>query len=129
MRRPGHPLSRTQGERDGVRGVSINHLVVGHFHCSLHAPREDFLTRSVRTTFKLTHYPILLQPETPATMWKRRSAQMLQNQTANLSQEQRQKVHPDFLADEQAYLNMRASLLGQYRGQWVAVQSGKVTVA
>jgi hypothetical protein len=54
---------------------------------------------------------------------------MLQNQTANLSQEQRQKVHPDFLADEQAYLNMRASLLGQYRGQWVAVQSGKVTVA
>ena len=28
--------------------------VVGHFHCSLHAPREDFLTRSVRTTFKWT---------------------------------------------------------------------------
>ena len=54
---------------------------------------------------------------------------MLQIQTANLSQDQRQKVHPDFLADEQAYLNMRASLLGQYRGQWVAVQSGKVTVA
>src|ERR1019366_7301198 len=56
MRRPGHPLSRTQGERDGVRGVSINHLVVGQFYCSLHAPREDFLTRSVRTTFKLTRY-------------------------------------------------------------------------
>ena len=54
---------------------------------------------------------------------------MLQIQTAKLSQDQRHMVHPDFLADEQAYLSMRASLLGLYGGQWVAVQGGKVTTA
>jgi Family of unknown function (DUF5678) len=54
---------------------------------------------------------------------------MMQIQTANLSRDQQQKVHPDFLADEQAYLHMRPALLAQYRGQWVAVQGGKVTAA
>lgn len=51
---------------------------------------------------------------------------MLRIQTANLTQEQQRLVHPDFLADEQAYLHMRSTLLAQYRGQWVAVQGGKV---
>ncbi len=54
---------------------------------------------------------------------------MLQIQTANLDHDQRQLVHPDFVADEQAYLNMRGYLLAQYRGQWVAVQDGKVIAA
>jgi len=54
---------------------------------------------------------------------------MLQIQTANLSQDQLQMVHPDFLADEQAYLKMRGSLLGPYRGQWVAVRGGNVIAA
>ena len=49
---------------------------------------------------------------------------MLQTQTAKLSQQQQRLVHPDFLADELAYLNMRAGLLAQYRGQWVAVKGG-----
>src|SRR5205823_6022786 len=50
-------------------------------------------------------------------------------QTANLSQDKQQLLHPEFVADEKAYLKMRASLLGQYRGQWVAVQGGKVIAA
>src|SRR5438132_5996289 len=54
---------------------------------------------------------------------------MLQTQTANLPQDQQQRLHPDFLANEQAYLHMRDSLLAQYRGQWVAVHGGKVLVA
>ena len=54
---------------------------------------------------------------------------MLQTQTANLSQEEQKCLHPDFLADEQAYLRMRDSLLGPYRGQWVAVQHGSVIAA
>jgi predicted aspartyl protease len=54
---------------------------------------------------------------------------MLHTQTANLPQDQQQRLHPDFLADEQAYLQMRDSLLSQYRGQWVAVQGGKVIAA
>ena len=52
---------------------------------------------------------------------------MFQIQTVNLPPDQRKMVHPDFLADEQAYLKMRAGLLAQYPGQWVAVQGGKVT--
>jgi hypothetical protein len=36
---------------------------------------------------------------------------MLQIQTNNLSQDQRQQLHPDFLANEQAYLHMRDTLL------------------
>jgi hypothetical protein len=54
---------------------------------------------------------------------------MLKTQTANLSAEQQKLVHPDFLADEQAYLNMRAGLLAKYKGQWVAVKGGKVVTA
>jgi hypothetical protein len=54
---------------------------------------------------------------------------MFQIQTTNLSKDQQQLLHPDFLANEQAYLQMRESLLSQYRGQWVAVQGGTVIVA
>jgi hypothetical protein len=51
---------------------------------------------------------------------------MLRTHTANLPPEQRQRIHTDFLANEEAYLRMRASLLAQYQGQWVAVTDGKV---
>ena len=54
---------------------------------------------------------------------------MLQIQTTNLPQDQQQRLHPDFLANEQAYLHMRDSLLVPYQGQWVAVEGGKVIVA
>jgi hypothetical protein len=54
---------------------------------------------------------------------------MLQIQTSNLPQDQQQQLHPDFLANEQAYLRMRDSLLAQYRGQWVAVEHDRVLVA
>lgn len=54
---------------------------------------------------------------------------MLQTRTANLPQDQQKRLHADFLADEQAYLQMRDSLLTQYRGQWVAVQGGQVIAA
>jgi hypothetical protein len=58
-----------------------------------------------------------------------RTAHMLQILTANLPEDQRKRLHQDFIADEQAYFQMRDSLLAQYRGQWVAVQGGKVIVA
>jgi hypothetical protein len=49
------------------------------------------------------------------------------------SQERRRaswnRLDPSFLANEQAYLQMRDSLLAQYRGQWVAVDGGKVVAA
>ncbi len=54
---------------------------------------------------------------------------MLQIDTTNLPQEQRDRLHPDFLANEQEYLRMRDSLLAAYRGQWVAVHDGKVIAA
>jgi hypothetical protein len=54
---------------------------------------------------------------------------MLQIETTNLPQEQQQRLHPDFLANERGYLHMRDSLFAQYRGQWVAVHGGKVLVA
>src|ERR1700676_3327124 len=54
---------------------------------------------------------------------------MLPIQTSNLPYEQQQRVHPDFLENEQDYLRMRAGLLAQYRNQWVAIQGGKVLEA
>ena len=54
---------------------------------------------------------------------------MLQMHTTNLPQDQQQRLHPDFLTNEQAYLHLRADLLTQYRGQWVAIQDGKVIEA
>jgi len=58
-----------------------------------------------------------------------RTAYMLQNQTVNLPPHQQQHLHADFLANEQAYLQMRDNLLPQYRGQWVAVHGGQVVVS
>ncbi len=49
--------------------------------------------------------------------------------TKDLPAEQRQRVHADFLANEQHYLRMRDGLLPQYRGQWVAVHDGRVIAA
>jgi hypothetical protein len=54
---------------------------------------------------------------------------MLRIQTSNLPEEQQRHLHPDFLANEQAYLQMRDKLLAQYGGQWVAVQGGNVIAA
>ena len=54
---------------------------------------------------------------------------MLQIQTTNLPRDRQHLLHPDFVANEQAYLQMRDALLTQYRGQWVAVHGGKVIVA
>ena len=54
---------------------------------------------------------------------------MLRSQTANLPPEQQQRLHADFIANEQTYLQMRASLLPCYRGQWVAVHNGQVIAA
>jgi len=54
---------------------------------------------------------------------------MLQIQTDQLSPAQQQRLHADFLANEQDYLRMRESLLSQYPGQWVAVHGGKVVAA
>lgn len=51
---------------------------------------------------------------------------MLRIQSTYLPQDQQERLHPDFLANEQAYLSIRDSLLNQYHGQWVAVQDGKV---
>jgi hypothetical protein len=54
---------------------------------------------------------------------------VLQTQTNNLPQDQQQRLHLDFVANEQAYLLMREELLAQYRGQWVAVHNGQVLAA
>jgi hypothetical protein len=54
---------------------------------------------------------------------------MFLTQTSNLPADQRQRLHADFLANEQAYLRLRDSLLPNYRGQWVAVHQGQVIAA
>lgn len=51
---------------------------------------------------------------------------MLLTQTTHLPQDQQERLHADFLANEQAYLQMRDSLLRQHAGQWVAIHDGKV---
>jgi hypothetical protein len=54
---------------------------------------------------------------------------MLPTSTNRLAAEQRQQLHPDFLANEAAYLRMREGLLGEFRGQWVAVHQGQVVAS
>lgn len=49
--------------------------------------------------------------------------------SASLPQDQQQRLHADFLANEQSYWKIRDSLLGNYRDQWVAVHDGKVVAA
>lgn len=54
---------------------------------------------------------------------------MLDTETVNLPREQQQRLHPEFLVNEQAYLSMRESLLPRYSGQWVAVDQGTIVAA
>ncbi len=54
---------------------------------------------------------------------------MLRIQTSNLPELQKSRLHPDFVANEQAYLRMRDSLLVNYRQQWVAVHQDTVVAA
>src|SRR3990172_8041734 len=54
---------------------------------------------------------------------------MFRSQTSNLPPEQQRRLHADFLANEQAYLQMRDSLLPRHRGQWVAVHDGRVVAS
>lgn len=51
---------------------------------------------------------------------------MTRLQSDRLPLDQRQRLHPDFLANEKDYLRMRDSLLPTLRGQWVAVDKGTV---
>lgn len=51
---------------------------------------------------------------------------MSRSQSKNLPMDQQQRLHPEFLANEQAYFHLRDQLLPRYRGQWVAVDGGKV---
>jgi hypothetical protein len=53
----------------------------------------------------------------------------MQIQTNNLPPSEQQRLHADFLANEQDYLKMRDWLLSQYPGQWVAIHGGKVVAA
>jgi len=54
---------------------------------------------------------------------------MLQTSSANLPDAQQQRLHADFLADEEAYLRMRPKLLETHPGKWVAVCAGAVVAA
>ncbi|MBY0528297.1 MAG: hypothetical protein K2R98_33210 [Gemmataceae bacterium] len=54
---------------------------------------------------------------------------MLQIHSANLPEDQQQRLHADFLANEQAYLSMRDQLLAQYSRQWVAIDAGQVVAS
>lgn len=51
---------------------------------------------------------------------------MAKIQTRYLPEEQKKRLHPDFVKDEQQYWRMRDQLLRQYRGQWVAIHQGQV---
>jgi hypothetical protein len=53
-------------------------------------------------------------------------AGVLRIETTNLPRDRQQQLHPEFLANEQYYLQLRDRLLPQYRGQWVAVHGGAV---
>jgi hypothetical protein len=53
----------------------------------------------------------------------------MQIATSDLPGHLRQRLHPDFLANEQRYHQMRDQLLAQYRGQWVAFAGGRVIAA
>jgi predicted aspartyl protease len=54
---------------------------------------------------------------------------MMQPLTSKLPPEQRQRLHADFLANEQDYLRLRDGLLASHCGQWVAVQEGQLIAA
>jgi hypothetical protein len=54
---------------------------------------------------------------------------MIGTHTANLPPEVRQRLHPEFLANEEVYLRLRDGLLQRSRGQWVAVTAEGVLAA
>lgn len=54
---------------------------------------------------------------------------MLGTQTSNLPIEQQQRLHADFLANEQDYLRLRDTLLPTHAGQWVAIADGRVVAS
>src|SRR5262245_21269461 len=51
---------------------------------------------------------------------------MLRTQTSNLPLDQQQRLHADFLKNEQDYLRVRDRLLTTHSGQWVAVAEGRL---
>lgn len=51
---------------------------------------------------------------------------MTKIQTRYLPEEQKKRLHSDFIANEQQYWRMRERLLKQYSGKWVAVHQGQV---
>ena len=46
--------------------------------------------------------------------------------TRYLPEEQKKRLHSDFIANEQQYWHMRDQLLPRYSGKWVAVHQGQV---
>ncbi|MCX8103320.1 MAG: DUF5678 domain-containing protein [Candidatus Bipolaricaulota bacterium] len=46
--------------------------------------------------------------------------------TTNLPEEQKKRLHPDFVQNERDYWRMRERLIQHYQGQWVAVDQGQV---
>jgi hypothetical protein len=54
---------------------------------------------------------------------------MLGTHSSNFPPEVRQRLHPEFLANEESYMRLRDSLLDRYRGQWVAVTAQGVVAA
>ncbi len=46
--------------------------------------------------------------------------------TQYLPEEQKKRLHPDFVKNEQQYWQIRDQLLQKYRGQWVAFHQGQV---
>jgi len=54
-------------------------------------------------------------------------SQLLTSQ--NLSLTQKKRLHKDFVENERLYWRMREQLLGQYRGQWVAIEGGRVVAS
>jgi predicted aspartyl protease len=54
---------------------------------------------------------------------------MFLHQSSNLPLDQQQRLHADFVANEQTYLKMRPALLAQYPHQWVAIHNGEVIAA
>src|SRR6266851_1345662 len=54
---------------------------------------------------------------------------MFGTHSSNLSAEDQKQLHPQYLANEKDYVVMRDSLLPQYKGQWVAIDGGRVVAA
>jgi len=51
---------------------------------------------------------------------------MAKIQTRYLPEEQKKRLHPDFVKNEQQYWRRRDQLLKQYLGRWVAFHQGQI---